>query len=85
MTRPRAAPAEAAALDAVVLYWKWTVYPFVSEFRRQINAAEEQQQQQQQQQRRLPAAVASPLVAALRVGLVSFCDEVTLQSCFFLP
>ena len=85
-----AAPAEAAALDAVVLYWKWTVYPFVSEFRRQIAAAGEQQQQQQQQQqqhhyhrhhqqqqRQQLAVIESPLVAALRIGLLSFCNEVS--------
>jgi hypothetical protein len=82
VTLPCTAPAAATALDAVVLYWKWTVYPFVSEFRRQISSVEEQQkqqqQQQQQQQRRQLAVVESPLVSALRLGLCSFCDEVTL-------
>ena len=67
------APSEAASLDALVFYWKWTVYPFVSEFRRQIGAAEQQQQQQQQQQHR---AVESPLMAGLRQSLFMFCDEV---------
>jgi hypothetical protein len=74
------APVEAAAGEAIVLYWKWTVYPFVSEFRRQISAAQQQQQQQQQlQQQRRPATVTeSPLITALRTGMLSFCSEVIL-------
>jgi hypothetical protein len=74
MTASLPDPSEAASLDALVLYWKWTVYPFVSEFRRQIGAAEQQQQQQQQQ--RQHRTVESPLMVGLRQSMFTFCDEV---------